>query len=367
MPRLLRNFLVYSLILFIAAGCAARFKTNQDDSGSKKLQKVALYFLDNNGRQLVLEERELPADGHFYETILKELIKGPAEPGDLPVIRQDMSFASVERKDDTIIVNFKGEKREFLDKSPLFIDSMVLTMTQLEGINKVRILVDGVPYDSENQGYYFREVRLGPVYVSKSRQGRLRQQAESGEKEFLYDPVETARKEGGALGFLPSDDYKLVSKQDKGGGSGTGEAYVEVRHGDRYYTVQLIQPFGTGEKSIWLINSVSRKITPIPEADPARGEVFIYGRVKSIDVEQRIIHIEREYMDSRDAQIKAGPDIYVLPEAIIHYQEKIGVSASGYDYSEYDVGLADIKPGDELGIIITKDKKARAIIISGRE
>ncbi|MCR4431418.1 MAG: GerMN domain-containing protein [Tepidanaerobacteraceae bacterium] len=371
MPKLARSLIVFSVMLFLLTGCIAKNReNNQNTPVAPQTQKVILYFLDNNGKQLIPEERQIPSDGNLLESIVKKIIEGPEEPGILPVISRDADEYLLESADwyDTngVMVKFREEAKQYLDKSPAFIQSIVLSLTQIKDVEKVAIEVNNKPYDNGQNGIYVRTIKTGPVYVSKSRQEYLKDLAESGKGDWLYDPVAVARKESGAFGFLPEDDYALVLKKSQGN-QDTGEAYVNVKHKEEQYTIQLIQPFGPGGKSIWILNHISRKVTPIPESDPKAGEAFIYGRVKNVDPDKRIIIIEREYVDSPDIRIKAGPDIYVLPDAIIHYQEKTGVSTSGYVYDEYDVDLKDIKANDELGIIITKDKKARAIIISSRQ
>ncbi|HHW01960.1 MAG TPA: GerMN domain-containing protein [Thermoanaerobacterales bacterium] len=374
MPKLARSMILFSIILILLIMVLYSIKPLDKDEGkpvTPQAQTVTLYFLDSNGKQLVPEERQIIPDKNLYESIIREIIAGPKEPGILPVISLKAGeeiLESVQPYDTGgIAINFKKEAKEYLDGSPAFIEAMVLSLTQLKGVNKIAIEVNNKPYDDGNNGIYVRTVKTGSIYVSKSRQEYLKSLAESGKGNWLYDPVAVARREAGAFGFLPDDEYTLVSKKDSGEGSGTGEAYVNVKHGEEQYTIRLIQPYGPGEKSLWVLNSISKKVTPIPEANPQAGEAFIYGRVKSIDPAKRLIVIEREYMDSPDLRVKAGPDIYVLPGAIIHYQKKVRVSASEYEYNEYDVDFGEIKINDELGIIITGEKKARAIIISDRQ
>ncbi|MDI3481608.1 MAG: hypothetical protein PWQ97_1263 [Tepidanaerobacteraceae bacterium] len=372
MPKLLRLLIVFSIISLLLSGCIAKKKNNANDKPvTQQTKTVTLYFMDNNGKQLVPEERQIASDKNLFESIVKQIIAGPEEPGILPVISRDAGEDILESADwyDTngVMVKFREEAKQYLDKSPAFIQAIVLSLTQVKDVEKVAIEVNNKPYDDGHNGIYVRTIKTGPVYVSKTRQEYLKKLAEDGKGEWLYDPVEVARKESGAFGFLPDDEYVLVSKKNHLGSNDIGEAYVNVKHEGKQYTIQLYQPFGPGEKSIWILNHISKKVTPIPESDPKAGEAFIYGRVKSVDPAKRLIVIEREYVDSPDIRIKAGPEIYVLPDAIIHYQEKVGASISGYVYDEYDVELKDIKVGDELGIIITKDKKARAIIISSRQ
>jgi hypothetical protein len=130
------------------------------------------------------------------------------------------------------------------------------------------------------------------------------------------------------------------------------------------YQVNLVQPFGKGSNYIWIIDRVVPLFTPIKEADPTIGESFIYGKVKNIDYESRVVTIEREYQDAQDLRNEAGPDIKILPNAVIHFMAKVSYNPeSGVKYAERDVGINKIRVGDELGIILTKNKEARAVII----
>lgn len=85
------------------------------------------------------------------------------------------------------------------------------------------------------------------------------QAANNGETAWRLDPLLTASKDGEQYGLSPEDTYALMSKTDQGEGSGTGEAVVQVMHGDTTYEVLLIQPVDQGEKGIWAINTITQK------------------------------------------------------------------------------------------------------------
>ncbi|MFZ5639917.1 MAG: hypothetical protein ACOY4Q_04400 [Bacillota bacterium] len=85
----------------------------------------------------------------------------------------------------------------------------------------------------------------------------------------------------------------------------------------------------------------------VPDMNPSQGEVFIYGKVQDVDVEKRIVIID-QHMDDNSVKIK--PNVPVKKDAIIQNKKQ-------------DIGLAQIKPGDSVGIILTKDGHARAVLV----
>jgi LysM repeat protein len=109
-------------------------------------------------------------------------------------------------------------------------------------------------------------VTTGPVTIDWQTLYGIQLQVNQGYHLWRLDPVEVARLEGQDLGLNPSTDtFTLFSKVAVGQYSGTGEASVLVQHGRRAYVVQLIQPFGSGARMIWTINSV-REVTKPEDA-----------------------------------------------------------------------------------------------------
>jgi LysM repeat protein len=109
-------------------------------------------------------------------------------------------------------------------------------------------------------------VTTGSVTIDWQTLYGIQLQVNQGYHLWRLDPVEVARLEGQDLGLNPSTDtFTLFSKVEVGKYSGTGEAKVLVQHGRRAYVVQLIQPFGSGARMIWTINSV-REITKPEDA-----------------------------------------------------------------------------------------------------
>lgn len=96
-------------------------------------------------------------------------------------------------------------------------------------------------------------VELDPAEV-EARQARV----DAGEDLWLLDPLEVAKREAPQFGFSDSATFHLISQKEAGEGSGTGEAIVQVVNNGNLYFIQLIQPNGPGENSIWWINAVLR-------------------------------------------------------------------------------------------------------------
>lgn len=85
----------------------------------------------------------------------------------------------------------------------------------------------------------------------------------------------------------------------------------------------------------------------VPDTNPGQGEFFVQGKVIAVDVDKRIITIN-QHMDDNSVEIK--PNVPVKKEAIIQNKKE-------------DIGLAKIKVGGIVGMILTKDGFARAVLV----
>jgi len=88
--------------------------------------------------------------------------------------------------------------------------------------------------------------------------------------------------------------------------------------------------------------------TNVPNADPKAGELIVWGEIKAVDIDKRVLTIDQQ-MD--DNSIKISPNIPVNKEAIIRTKQSI-------------ISLARLKPGDTVGVIVTKDGQARAVLVN---
>ncbi len=90
------------------------------------------------------------------------------------------------------------------------------------------------------------------------------------------------------------------------------------------------------------------KETNVPEVNPKAGEIIVWGEIKAVDVDKRVLTIDQQ-MD--DNSVKISPNVPVNKEAIIRTKEKV-------------ISLAQVKSGDSVGIIVTKDGQARAVLVN---
>jgi len=365
------------IVMFVLtlAGCFAKVNNSEKNSpiNPKPIvqdvsKEISLYFLNDKMNGLILERRLISKDADVLKQVVAEMIKGPTDEYAKPVFPNGTKLISIELQEGIAFVNFSKEflqdsEDEGIDK--LRVAALVNALTDIPGVESVQILVEGNKIDAIGK-YKIgldplkRMILVGDVYNNPDRIKKLQERADLGKETWRFDPIQLLRQEGGIIGIGSEDELTLKNENN-------GVAYVEAIHNNKMYSITLIQPLGKGDNYIWVIDNVKAKFTEIPETNPAEGETFIYGIVKAIDYENRIITIEREYQDSQDMKNQVGPDIKVLPDAIIHFQAKVGYdSQGGFKYAEKDINFAEIKIGDELGIILTKDKEARAIIVSDR-
>ncbi|WP_035571734.1 GerMN domain-containing protein [Halonatronum saccharophilum] len=109
-------------------------------------EEVKLFFGDEGAQYLVPETREVDRDD-FYANIIRELIKGPRDESLGFTIPPDTRLIDADRRDNLIVLDFTQELRaEHWGGSTgeiLTIYSIVNTMTSLDGVEEVKILISG--------------------------------------------------------------------------------------------------------------------------------------------------------------------------------------------------------------------------------
>jgi hypothetical protein len=105
------------------------------------------------------------------------------------------------------------------------------------------------------------------------------------------------------------------------------------------------------------LNLVARPgFRPIVECDPRQGELFIEGEVLEVRATEQLIVIEQHLQDARTVMV--DPAIKLDAGVVLHLQ--------GEDFEETEIELSGVKRGDAVGIILTREHKARAVIVSRR-
>lgn len=345
-------------------------------TSQKELINVTLYFSDDKAMGVVPEERKVPKGESLEKIIIQELIKGPLDPTLKPSLPKGIDIRSIDTIGGIAYVNFTGDVKNRIvgaTAEMIAIDSIVFSLTELPDVIGVQFLIEGkreetIGGHSSILEPVYRRIKVGQIYNSEDRNRYNQWKASQGKEQWRFDPIEVAKRDGRMAGFLPGDEFELVSIKNKGTDSETGEAIIDVVHNGKSYKIQLIQPFGPGEDKIWVVNNVTTNFTEIPPVRYEEGERFIYGIVKEVDYVNRILTIERAYHFNPDSQVEIGVEIPVIQDAIIHIQKIIGKDEFGsYKRKEIDGEFIDIKAGAEVGMILTKDKNVRAVIVTPRE
>jgi spore germination protein GerM len=109
--------------------------------------KASLYFLSEDGQKFVVEIRPVALDnnGNIAEAVIKELIKGPAEPGWKKVAVHGMSLNYIEVSDDIADVYVKASAVDVSDEDRFIFESAAAnTLSDLLNVNYVNVFWNGV-------------------------------------------------------------------------------------------------------------------------------------------------------------------------------------------------------------------------------
>ncbi len=119
-------------------------------AGEKKQVDISLYFADEAATQLVKEKRKITisSESKIEKVVMEELIKGPSNKSKMiSPIPSGTAIKDIEVKDGICYVDFNKEfKANHIGGSNaemLTLYSIVNTLTELKGIEKVQFLIDG--------------------------------------------------------------------------------------------------------------------------------------------------------------------------------------------------------------------------------
>ena len=109
---------------------------------------ATLYFLSQDGTSLVPEKRSIKkGPERLEELVVSELIKGPVQSGHIAIIPPSVKLLSVTSSDNIAFIDLSQDflpvDKESPDKRALMIYSIVNTLTELDGIDKVQFLIEG--------------------------------------------------------------------------------------------------------------------------------------------------------------------------------------------------------------------------------
>lgn len=162
------------LMILLATGCA----NNKTDNNSNKppltptqqketvTEEITLYFGDDQAEYLIPEHRTVQVEKNassekLVQVIVNELIAGPKDESLRPTIPPETRLLSVEINNNTAKLNFKEEIRTKhwggSAGETMTITSIVNTVTELNNIDKVQILIEGEIQDTLIGHWYIGE------------------------------------------------------------------------------------------------------------------------------------------------------------------------------------------------------------------
>jgi len=153
--------LILSLVAMLAAGCPAKNpgenSTKQNSQQSAEIDKeITLYFSDQQAQFLVAEKRSVKVasdDTHTVaQAIINELIAGPKQANMVKTVPPEAKLLSLSIENKLTSVDFSQEiKTKHWGGSTgetMTILSIVNSLTELPGIEKVQFLIEGQKEDT---------------------------------------------------------------------------------------------------------------------------------------------------------------------------------------------------------------------------
>lgn len=132
---------------------------------------VTVYFqgqLDDKHSYFVPVTRMIPETTDVAKAVVEELIKGPKEGSQLfSSILRTTKVLDVKSASDTVTVNLSNDILKYdsgKEASPDAIQSLLLSLTESTGANKVQVLVEGKPLTSGT--YDFSKPVVRPVQIN---------------------------------------------------------------------------------------------------------------------------------------------------------------------------------------------------------
>ena len=118
-----------------------------EKKNAKRIIDILLDYTDEKGEKLIRTRTNVPynSDVSLESLIVSKLLSGPVEAGLYPVLPENTAVLGVTVTNDTCYVNFNEDFVTGLVNAggDLPIYSVVNSLCELDGINNVRIMING--------------------------------------------------------------------------------------------------------------------------------------------------------------------------------------------------------------------------------
>lgn len=137
----------------------------QEEVSDEQLRNtiISLYFVNKDSKEINPEARTININlllNNPYKYLLEQLIEGPKNEKLEKVIPENTIINNVELKGDILLIDFSHDfidnATEGKDNENRIIETIVKTVTELNEVNSVKILIDG----EENQSFKDGEINF---------------------------------------------------------------------------------------------------------------------------------------------------------------------------------------------------------------
>ncbi len=255
---------IAALVLVTGSMLQAEESPSQATTPGKSLEavttEITLYFADWQAQHVIPETREIAPEGNLAEIVAQNVIDGPSDPYLMTTLPTDTILLSIEVVDQIAYINLSGEVRGTYGSTGemMAIQSLVYSLTDLDEISQVQILIEGEIAETLaghlilDEALQRGQIHTHPIFIDEERASWLQERADQGTETFRTDPLEAAIFAGRMAGFWATDAFELVDVDQN-----AGTATVLAERDGEEYVIRLIQPVRTDDGGIWMIDSVN--------------------------------------------------------------------------------------------------------------
>lgn len=137
-------------------------------------------------------------------------------------------------------------------------------------------------------------------------------------------------------------------------GNNLNTRYVFMYKDKTYAPVRLVCEAMGGEV-LWdqeQNRAVIKSYIDFPQCDYQNGEIFVYGLIKEIDYQSKIVKIEQHFDDN---SIEVTPLLKANDDLVIIFQRNDKMM---------NLEFQDLKCGEDVGMVLDRERKIRGIIVT---
>lgn len=271
--RLTSLLLASALVLaIVAAGCASAKKPapagelpvspGAGGPAPGRTIPVAVYFADWQAQHVIPEQHQVPEawESDLPTTVIKELLAGPQDAHlNRPIPASVRLLENVRVQDGVAYVNFSQDFGNIQGAAgtAMAVQSVVLSLTDLPGINKVQILVEGKKDVMIGEGLLLEPMERGlyiyPVLPDPERARYLQERRDRGIETWRSDPAQVVQWEGRQFGFT-AEELKKVKVAPQG-----MKAMASFIRDHKAFTMELAQQEGGKTSGVWTIVGITKE------------------------------------------------------------------------------------------------------------